>query len=61
MKRLVTRKCQICQKKDVVKQLHTHIVLWTCLGCSSSERESPILSDTVAYSPVLQIEQYILR
>ena len=37
------------------------IVVWTCLGYSSSEREGPILSNIEPYSPVLQVEQYILR
>ena len=39
----------------------SHIVVWTCLGRSLSEREGLILCDTVSYSPVLQAEQYILR
>ena len=39
MEKLETRKCQICQKKDVVKQFHSHNAVWSCLGQSPSERE----------------------
>ena len=61
MESLVTRKCQIYQKKDVVKQLHSLIVVWTCLGHSSLEREGPVLNDILRYLPVLQVEQYLSR
>ena len=55
------QKCQIYQTKDVVKRPHSLIVVWTCLGHSSSETEGPILNAIVPYLPVLQVEQYILR
>ena len=40
MENLVTRKCQICQKKDFVKQPYSPIVMPTCFGRSASERRS---------------------
>ena len=58
---LVIRKNQFCQKKNVVKQLRSLTMVWTCLNHSSSDREGPILSDVVPYLPVLQVDQYILR
>ena len=63
MEKLETRKCQICQKKDVVKQFYSHIAVWSCLGQSPSEREREglILSNTVPYSHVPLVQQFILR
>ena len=60
MESLVTTKCQIWQEEDV-KQLQSHIVVWTSLGCSELERESSVLSNSMPYSFVLQVGQYILR
>ena len=56
-----TRKCQICQKIDAGKQFYAHIVVWSCLGQSPSEREGRILCNTVPYSHVPLVQQFILR
>ena len=56
MESFVTRKCKISPppKKKDVKQFHSQIVR-TFLDRSTSDREDPILSDNVPYSPVTEV------